>query len=305
MQSSTTNLSSLDVLNAKILLVDDDKINTAILARSLRMFEHIYEVHSGVDAIEFCKETPPDLVILDVVMPSMDGYATCKILKSMPEMGNCPIIFSTTLETVEDEIACWEAGGADFVAKPAIPQTLIKRIQAHLQLKLKSDAQNELAYFDGLTGLGNRRYYNNIYKEQLALALRTQKDLAIVVLDLDYFKQYNDKYGHQQGDQCLINIAQTIKSQILRPTDSAMRYGGEEFVLILPDTDINGAKLVANKIISAVMAQKTPHICSPHHIVTISAGVASLRTLPTNEELFTIADKKLYEAKKLGRNACA
>ena len=305
MQNSTTNLSSQDVVNAKILLVDDDKINTAILVRSLKMFQQVYEVHSGVDAIEFCKETPPDLVILDVVMPSMDGYATCKILKSMPQMENCPIIFSTTLETVEDEIACWEAGGSDFVTKPAIPQTLMKRIEAHLQLKLKSDAQQELAYFDSLTGLGNRRHYNNIYKEQVSLALRTKKDLSIVVLDLDYFKQFNDKYGHQQGDQCLINVAQAIKSQLHRPTDSAMRYGGEEFILILPDTDLNGATYVANKIISAIMAQKTPHICSPYHIVTTSAGVSSLNTVDNHKELFSVADRQLYEAKKLGRNACA
>lgn len=298
-------LSTEDITKANILLVDDDKINTAILARSLAMFKNTSQVHSGLDAIEFCKKTPPDLVILDVLMPVMDGYATCKMLKSLPHMENCPIIFSTSLGNTSDEIACWEAGGSDFVSKPVSPQTLLKRIWSHLTLKLKYDEQQELAYFDSLTGLGNKRHYTNFYSEQLALASRTKKDLSIVMLDVDYFKKYNDAYGHQQGDQCLINISNTIKSQLHRPTDVGMRYGGEEFAIILPDTDIKGARFVANNIIAEIMNLRLPHKDSPYNVVTISAGVSSLNTISDNEDLFLMADKQLYEAKKVGRNVCA
>jgi len=299
------DLTLQEVSNAKILLVDDEKMNTAILAKSLYMFPNISRVHSGPEAIEFCKNSPPDLVILDIVMPNLNGLETCKIIKKLPLMQNCPVIFSTSLQSIEDELACWEAGGSDFINKPVTPMTLLKRIMSHIQLKLKYDQQQKLAYFDSLTKLGNKRYYDDFYKEQMLLASRSKTDLSLVVLDVDYFKAYNDNYGHKQGDKCLISIAGIIKSELNRPTDSAMRYGGEEFALILPNTDIKGAQFVARKIISNIKNEKIQHSGSPYNVVTISAGVSSLKTINKGFDLFDASDKQLYLAKESGRNMCA
>lgn len=305
MNNLIQDLSSQDVVKAKILLVDDEKMNTAILAKSLAMFPDIHQVHSGLEAIEFCKKSPPDLIILDIVMPGMTGYETCKALKKLPSMLNCPIIFSTSLTSIDDELACWEAGGADFINKPVIPLTLIKRIWSHIQVKLKYDEQQKLSYFDSLTGLGNRRHFDAFYVEQLALASRAKTDTAVVMLDVDYFKVFNDNYGHIEGDQCLKEVAKTIQAQLHRPTDSAMRYGGEEFVLVLPNTDIKGAQFIANNIITKIKELNIENTGSPYGVVTVSAGIASLGTLKKDEDLLSISDKQLYLAKESGRNMCA
>ena len=294
----------IEVTKAKILLVDDEKINTMVLADALKDFELVYQVQSGAEAIKFCKKTPPDLVILDVKMPNMNGHITCKMLKNLPHMQNCPIIFSTSLSSVEDELACWDAGGADFVSKPVTPRTLLKRIWSHIELKLRHDIHQELAFFDGLTGLKNRRFFDDFYQQQIALAKRIDEDLSVIIIDIDFFKQYNDKYGHAQGDTCLRFVAQTIEKQLHRPTDTAARYGGEEFVVVLPNTDLPGAQFVANKIIKQIENEGLVHMGSTFKIVTASAGVASLKTNGDNTDVFLVADKHLYQAKSTGRNVC-
>lgn len=299
------DLSTADIASANILLVDDDQLNTDILSQSLKQFDNVYSVNSGALAIEFCKNTPPDLVLLDVMMPEMDGHATCRELRRIDGMQDCPIIFSTSLSGVQDEINCWEAGGTDFISKPVAPRSLIKRIQSHIRLKLQSDAQKALAIFDSLTGLRNRRFFDDYYEQQISLSHRTKTDLSLVAIDLDYFKQYNDCYGHVQGDFCLKIVAKILSDKLNRPTDIAVRYGGEEFALILPNTDIQGARFIAQKIIAQFEKQAIPHENSPLGIVTVSAGVASLSTIGDGDDLFTVADRSLYLVKQAGRNACA
>jgi diguanylate cyclase (GGDEF)-like protein len=294
-----------EVEKAVILLVDDDKLNTAILRRALSDFGQTFEVHSGQGAIDFCKKHPPDLVILDVDMPGLSGLETCRLLRAMDCMLNCPIIFSTAHTSTEIELACWEAGGSDFVPKPVVPLTLIKRIYAHVVLKLKSDVRDSLALFDGLTELRNRRYFDDFYENQLNLAKRNGRDIALLVIDIDMFKLYNDFYGHQQGDECLKQVAQLIAEPLHRPTDVAIRYGGEEFVVVLPDTDLQGAKFVAEKITAQICESAIPHLASPHKKITVSIGAASLKELTASADLFSEADKKLYSAKVNGRNGVA
>lgn len=305
--SALTDLTTLysEVEKAVILLVDDEEVNTAILRNALTDFGRTYEVHSGDEAISFCKKHPPDLVILDVQMPELDGLTTCKLLKTMPEMANCPIIFSTSLETVEDELRCWEAGGADFIPKPVVSLTLIKRIHSHVLLKLKSDMRDNLAFYDNLTDLRNRRYFDDIYTQQINLAKRNSNDLAMLVIDIDYFKHYNDFYGHQQGDKCLTQVAEIISAELHRPTDIAIRYSGGKFVVMLPDTNTKGAKRVGEGIVAKIFEANLAHVKSPFDVVTISLGVSSLNTCGEDENLFKLADTKLCSAKDNGRNACA
>lgn len=299
------DFSTSDITNAKILLVDDDNLNTEVLAQSLNQFKNVHAVSSGIAAIEFCKQTPPDLVLLDVMMPELDGHETCRILRTLSGMQDCPIIFSTSLGGVQDEINCWESGGTDYVSKPVSPLSLIKRVQSHIRLKLQSDAQKALAVFDSLTGLRNRRFFDDYYAQQINLSRRTKSDLSIVVIDIDYFKHYNDFYGHVQGDFCLQLVAKILSDKLNRPTDIAVRYGGEEFALILPSTDIEGARFVTNQIIAQFEQQAIPHEKSPLGKVTVSAGVASLSTIEQGEDLFSVADKRMYSIKNSGRNAWA
>lgn len=299
------DLSMSDIASANILLVDDEHLNTDILVECLNQFKNVYTVTSGARAIAFCKKSPPDLIILDVMMPEMNGHETCRILRKLDGMDDCPIIFSTSLNSAQDEINCWDAGGTDFVTKPITPQTLIKRIQSHIRLKLQSDAHKALAIFDSLTGLRNRRFFDDFYTQQLSLSRRTKTDLSIVAVDVDYFKAYNDLYGHIQGDFCLKLVAKVLSEQLHRPTDIAVRYGGEEFALILPNTDIEGARYIAGEVISEFKQQAIPHEKSPLGIVTVSAGVASLSAIDADEDLFDVADKSLYMVKKAGRNAWA
>ncbi len=293
-----------NIHDAIILVVDDNSINTDILLSMLTSYgyKNCVAINLPLEAIEFCTKNPPDLIILDVIMPDINGHKLCRILKKIPGMENCPIIFSTTSNTPEDEISCWEAGGSDFVSKPVLPQTLVKRIESHLQLKLINDVKDELIIIDSLTGLRNRRFYDEVYRQQVNLALRNNEDFSIVALDIDYFKLYNDSYGHIAGDECLKKIALTLETNIHRPTDVVFRYGGEEFVMILPATDEAGARAVAQKIIASVHNLNLDHKESPFGVITISAGIACLKTSEGDSDLLTVADNKLYQANELGRN---
>jgi PleD family two-component response regulator len=158
--------SATDRASTIILLVDDDRLSTAILSNSLEKSYKVHVVHSGEEAIAFCQQRLPDLILLDVMMPNLDGHVTCKILRTLEGMQDCPIIFSTSLTGIEDEIKCWEAGGTDFLAKPVSPVTLLMRVQAHTRLKSESDTSNFSAILDGLTGLRKRRHFDNynLYK---------------------------------------------------------------------------------------------------------------------------------------------
>tara|TARA_R110002167_G_scaffold117381_2_gene293314 strand:+ start:195 stop:728 length:534 start_codon:yes stop_codon:yes gene_type:complete len=155
------NPSVKDKSTTIILLVDEDRRSTAILSNSLEQLYKVHVVHSGEEAIEFCQQRLPDLIFLDVMMPNLDGYVTCKILRTLEGMQYCPIIFSTSLTGIEDEIKCWEAGGTDFLAKPVSPVTLLMRVQAHIRLKSQSDASKFSAILDGISGLRKRRHFDN------------------------------------------------------------------------------------------------------------------------------------------------
>ena len=297
--------SVADISNAKILLVDDDRLNTAILRKSLELFDNVYSVYSGQDAIEFCQKNLPDIVLLDVMMPGLDGYVTCQMLRTIDGMENCPIIFSTSLTSIEDEIKCWEAGGNDFISKPVSPLTLLMRVQAHIRLKLQCDEQKSIAIFDSLTGLRNKYFFEGYYQQQVHLSLRNKTDLSLLVLDIDYFENYKNYYGHRQADLCLILMAKTVSDLLHRPTDIVVRYEGEKFVVVLPSTDIQGARFIANEIINQFKKQAIPNSQSPQGIVTLRTGLASFATTEEGEDIFTLADQRLSCVKSAGNSACA
>jgi diguanylate cyclase (GGDEF)-like protein len=289
----------------RLLVVDDQPVNIQVIHQ---IFVDTYEVFmatSGEQALAFCQSTPPDLVLLDVVMQGMDGLEVCRRLKQQPDTQDIPVIFVTGHEQLDDETACWEAGGVDFVNKPVNPTTLRNRVRAHLTLKLQADLLREMAFVDGLTGVANRRFFDERLEAEWRRCSRSQLPLALIMVDVDFFKHYNDRYGHQVGDDCLRRVATALKLGLKRPYDLVARYGGEEFVCIVPDTDLAGASAIAHSLEREVRALQIEHADSTaDKVVTISLGIgfAQPGAVESAEVLVGLADAQLYRAKQEGRS---
>ncbi|EOW9285315.1 diguanylate cyclase, partial [Vibrio cholerae] len=234
--------------------------------------------------------------------PEQDGLETCRQLKADKQLADIPVIFVTGLQHQTDEDACWDAGGVDFIQKPFNTNTLRNRVKAHLALKRQADLLRSLAYLDGLTGIYNRRYFDNVLSIQLAQHRRKLSPLAVLMIDIDYFKKYNDTFGHLAGDDALRKVASALK-HIGRQADMVARYGGEEFVVLLADTDINGAVTVAKKMLHHVLELDIAHPQTPATKLSISVGIAVAdEAKGYDSNIIELADQQLYLSKQRGRN---
>ncbi len=291
----------------RILVVDDEPHNIKLLSDFLKEGNKIMVAKEGEPALKVAwGPNPPDLILLDIIMPGLDGYEVCRRLKADDRSMHIPVIFITALDHADDETKGFNLGAVDFITKPFNPVIVKARVNTHLQLKRKTDLLEQLASLDGLTELPNRRSLDENLEKEIRRARRDNAALSLILIDIDHFKKYNDHYGHVAGDGCLKKVARVIKEAGKRGADFAARYGGEEFAVILPDTDAGGATQVAENTCWAVAALKLPHAASPiaDH-VSISIGVSTV--LPKNEELspsdlITAADTALYQAKESGRN---
>ncbi len=303
---------------AKILIVDDIPVNIQLLQNYLGSAGyHTFSAANGEEALLRVRETRPDMVLLDVMMPKMDGFETCRQLKRNEETSYIPVIMVTALNELEDKIKGIEAGADDFISKPFNRLELLARVKSLLrvkflhdqlqekvkQLELAKERLREMAVTDGLTQLFNYRYFREYLDQELKRAARHHLFVSLVMLDIDFFKHYNDQHGHPAGDQVLREIAGLIRDNI-RSIDVAVRYGGEEFVMVLPETNRAQACVVAEKIRKMVEKQRFPHEeQQPNGNLTISMGVASFpEDAPDGEELIKKADLRLYIAKAQGRN---
>jgi diguanylate cyclase (GGDEF)-like protein len=280
-------------------------VNIRVMHLALAAEHDVFMATSGEQALGFCAKTPPDIVLLDVEMPGLNGLEVCRRLKQDQDTQSIPIIFVTSHQGQEEETACWEAGGVDFVSKPVNPLTLRKRVNSHLTLKFQADLLREMAFIDGLTGVANRRFFDERLGLEWRRGKRSGSSLALILADVDHFKKYNDHYGHLAGDDCLRMVATALKQVLKRPADLAARYGGEEFVCLLPDTDLDGAITLAGEMAAAVRALGIEHVGSKTApIVTVSLGVAAIhpRAEEACEALVQSADAELYRAKQLGRD---
>ena len=292
---------------ARVLLVDDEPTNLQALGNLLKTDYHIQVAPNGEKAIALAQTDPqPDLILLDVQMPGITGYEVCRQLKELPETNTIPIIFVTARNNVEDEEKGFRLGAVDYISKPFYPTIVRARVGTHLSLKKKTDMLEQIAMQDGLTGIANRRAFDNHFEDECRRAGRHSHDLSVLMLDIDHFKGFNDHYGHGIGDACLRRVAQAVASAESRPGDLAARYGGEEFVVVLPETDVKGAVVVAEKIRTQIEQLAIPHeFSSVANVVTVSIGVATcLCADPDNDQhnLLTHADEALYAAKQRGRN---
>jgi diguanylate cyclase (GGDEF)-like protein len=290
----------------KILLVDDVLANIKILSKALSNNHYIMLFAlNGKKALELAVSDKPDLILLDIMMPEMDGYEVCQKLKNNPFTQNIPVIFVTAKDSPNDEAYGLGLGAVDYISKPINMVVLNARVKTHLLLQEKENQLLRLSKIDGLTGIPNRHYLDQWLKQSWYQTKRSQQAISIIMIDIDFFKLYNDHYGHIQGDQCLKQVARCLSSQITRSSDLFARYGGEEFICILTATELVGAVKIAENLRLQIENLNIPHITSliDKHI-SISLGVAS--AIPDNssqeQSLIELADKALYKAKNLGRN---
>ncbi|GLX80041.1 hypothetical protein tinsulaeT_33810 [Thalassotalea insulae] len=292
-------------LDQKVLIVDDEKANRKILKELLQEEATIIFAKNGEQAVELAKKHVPDLILLDVVMPDKSGFEVIEEIKNNPITMAISVIFVTGLANSDDEERGFDLGGCDYIYKPFKANIVIARVLMHLELIRQRKMLDKFAHLDALTGISNRRKLDIVLKDEIAANKRDQKQLAVALIDVDFFKQYNDHYGHGAGDIALKKVATTIRENLHRPRDFSARYGGEEFVVLLPDSDLAGATLVLNNMLQAVEDKEFPHEfskISDHLTISIGAVVIDDNQSNTQEEVLLSADKLLYQAKKNGRN---
>jgi len=289
----------------EILIVDDSPINISLLGAELHKDYELKIATNGEEALKIAYSTPPDLVLLDIEMPGMNGYQVCKQLKENQTTLNIPVIFITAKATIEDEMKGLEMGAVDYIVKPFCIPIVKARVKTHITLKIKSDILESLTCIDSLTNIFNRRRFDESLKQEWGKAMRFQETVSIILIDIDFFKKYNDNYGHPAGDDCLAKVAKSLERCLGRSSDFVARYGGEEFVAVLTNTQHAVAKLLAEKMRASIEELAIPHAYSEAtDNVSISLGVAT--TIPTSRlttiDLIKAADSALYEAKEQGRN---
>lgn len=286
-----------------VLVVEDDPISAIISTQALSDNYVTHHVSNGQGAVDFCKSTPPDLVLMDINMPGISGLEACSILKNNVITKDIPVVFITGASDPQSEDECWDAGCVDFITKPFSVKTLRHRVNAHVSVKILTDELKRLANYDALTNINNRRFFDDYLLEQSKLAARNKTPLGLLLIDLDYFKQYNDTYGHLKGDECLKILAGALTEIATRPTDCAARYGGEEFVIVLPNTDAKGIQHVAEHLIKVIHTLNLAHSGSPFKKVTVSIGGAVVEqgSIDT-QKVIEQSDKNLYVAKQNGRD---
>lgn len=289
-----------------VLIVDDSPANIRTLSSMLKDKYSIKVATNGKKALEIAAHTHLDLILLDIVMPQMDGYEVCRILKENEDTADIPIIFVTAKDSQEDETYGLSMGAVDYITKPFHQEVVKARITRHLLMKQKRDVLTSLSLEDGLTKIPNRRSFDQYLENQFARTDRAEDSICMMMIDIDFFKAYNDNYGHDKGDKTLYAVAQSLSSSLKRPADFLARYGGEEFVCVINSVDFHGVKQIARRLIENVQALQIEHLYSEaSKYVTISLGLAYCskeQSKLSKEELLHRADEALYEAKSTGRN---
>lgn len=293
--------------SAVILIIDDSRMNQLLLSAMLKDMGQIHCASHGEEGVLLAQTLHPHVILLDVEMPGMNGFEVCHMLKQQANFDSA-IIFVTAHNGSEHEIRALEAGAVDFITKPFNDAVVKARVSAHLLLNLQTHYLRNLVNLDGLTGVFNRRHFDAMLAQEWRRHLRAQQPLALAMVDVDFFKRYNDALGHQAGDDCLKAVAHCLGKSTKRPGEIVTRYGGEEFAIILPNTSQDEVLSFGHYLCQQIASLALPHPDRPElAYVTISVGLSSaLPTLHSEAKaLLTAADAALYRAKELGRNqAC-
>ncbi len=288
-----------------VLVVDDEPINIQALYQVFAADCQVLMATNGPQALALCRERQPDLVLLDVLMPGMDGLEVCRLLQAESATRGIPVIFVTARSDPDAETHGLEAGAVDFIAKPFNPTIVRARARTHLTLKLQSDLLRQMVFIDGLTAVHNRRFFDDRLEAEWGRAMRNRSTLSLLMIDVDHFKAFNDRHGHQAGDQRLRIVADVLRRCIRRSSDIIARYGGEEFACILPESDPDAVMLLARMILERVREETGRQ--GPEPASTVSIGIACKppdfdNRSGDHRDLLRLADAKLYEAKDAGRD---
>ncbi len=304
----------------KALVIEDSNSSLKLLCRHIQsMGITPIPAESGSTGIELFLQERPDIVLLDIVMPDIDGFEVARQIRQLEPPGDwTPIIFLSSLNKDQDIEKGIAAGGDDYLLKPVSEvvlaakiramQRIIQMRQSLLLMTRKLDTANQelkrLTSLDGLTGIANRRHFDEVLEREWRRAMRQGEELSILMCDIDYFKAYNDTVGHQKGDDCLRQVAEALTATLDRRGDLLARYGGEEFIAVLPGTSLSGASFIAAQMRKAIIALDIPHPESPFGHVTASFGIASAVAMPETDpkDIVGAADSALYKAKRNGRN---
>jgi two-component system cell cycle response regulator len=298
-----------------ILVADDEPVNLALIRRRLEWEDYRVETaEDGGQAVESAKRVLPDLIILDVMMPVLDGLGACRLLKEDPSTRDIPVIFLSALDDTDTKVNGLSLGANDYISKPFRVEELLARVAVSIRLKRERDllqesaeelrrraeAASEMSMTDALTGLLNRYGLQRALQRELSEARRYARPLSCLLLDVDFFKLINDTHGHAAGDAALMQAARVLTESV-RGSDVVCRYGGEEFLVLAPETNARGALLLAEKIRLAVSARLfgDGERAFP---LTLSAGVAELRPGESGNDMIARADLALYQAKQRGRD---
>jgi diguanylate cyclase (GGDEF)-like protein len=295
----------MDVKRPTILIVDDSVTNIEMLSSIVGIDYEVLFATTGEEAVEIARDQSPDLILLDIIMPGIDGYETCRRIKKDEATSDIPIIFITAMNQEDDESKGLDAGGIDYITKPICPPIVKARIRNHLELKRYHDLFKTTSNLDGLTGIANRRRLDQRLETEWTHAKLVKTPLSFLIIDVDYFKEYNDHYGHLSGDECLKKIGRALFEISQEPGYLCARFGGDEFALILSNTDSKQALQIANQCVQAIRELNIGHRYSiTSSQVTLSIGVATM--IPSEslqvQDLINGADRVLYIAKKEGRN---
>lgn len=289
-----------------VLIIDDDLNTIKLIAESLKQDFDIQFATSGDLGLKIASKSQPDLILLDVKLPDIQGYEVIKRLKQNPSTQDIPVMFESSLASIKEQELGFTLGAVDYITKPIEIPLLRVRIKAHAKLRQQARALEKLVATDSLTGLANRRKFDASLENEFCRSKRDGSSLCLLMIDVDYFKHYNDNYGHGKGDECLIRLSQLLLDRVHRPADLVARVGGEEFAILMPNTEIEGAINIAETIKANLRHANIEHKhseCADH--VTVSIGIAQQTNdleVFTNKDLYNDADRALYSAKEQGRN---
>ena len=289
-----------------VLIVDDSPTNVTILAEVLKNLYRIKVASNGMDALEIAHRELPDLILLDVMMPEMNGYEVCRQLKRSTRTRNITVIFITAKNTSDDEEEGLNLGAVDYIIKPFVIPIVKARIRNHLNIKCQADLLESLSLLDNVTHISNRLRFNESLVTEWKRTIRNKTPLSLLIIGIDHFKHYNDHYGYGTGDICLKRLAKELARNLARPGDFIARYSGNKFAVMLPDTDEKGAVHVAERLRQSVEKLAIEHAASETQaIVTVSIGLATQVKVPDYflpKMLNDAADNALKMAKQAGRN---
>jgi len=292
-------------VNPSILIVDDERLNRSTLAELLQPHYQVLLAKNGSTALDIARNERMSLalILLDVSMPGMNGYEVLQRLRADERTAHIPVIFITGQSDEAAEEYGLRLGAADYVSKPIRPAVLLARVKNQVDLFLRKRELEKLALADGLTGLANRRHFDQFLESSLRRSQRSGEHLGIALIDIDHFKQFNDHYGHLQGDDALRSVAHTMRQYAQRAGDLAARYGGEEFAFVCLG-DAQSLPQAMEGFRHAIHTLAIPHAGTPAGQLTVSAGVVvcSPQRNITEAELLALADQLLYQAKTAGRN---